>query len=145
MLQFIEMNHIRDDCFYYCFNKSFKSNSLYCITPLTQSKACTVGWLFEFWDRWFESRIFKYSARSSVSGEHYAAPPLPPCSSVDRVFLGNRQPAWPGVIVGTHCCNSGNRDHCWLATVASVHITATMTLDIIVTFDIIVVVVISYE
>jgi hypothetical protein len=68
-----------------------------------------------------------------------------PCLSVCRVIP--RQPAWPGVIVGTYCCNNGanlivGTNFCnnmtgayfWLITMISDHTIAPMTLDIIVAF-----------
>jgi hypothetical protein len=89
-------------------------------------------------------RTARCSSRSSVSEEHRLGLSMYVC----RVFLGTRQPAWPGVtvaamatevilghivtqqwesmhllehtvsvgtqaVVGTHCCNSGNRGNCW--------------------------------
>jgi hypothetical protein len=57
-----------------------------------------------------------------------------PSLSVCRVFLGSRQISWPDVIVGTYCCDYGKTYHCWLITVASDHIIATMTLNNIIAF-----------
>jgi hypothetical protein len=39
-----------------------------------------------------------------------------------------------GVIVGIHCYNNRNRGNCWLTTITSDYIVATITLDTIVTF-----------
>jgi hypothetical protein len=50
------------------------------------------------------------------------------------------------VIVGTHCCNNGNRGHCWfLFTMTLDHIIAKVTLDNIVVSDTIVAFVILFE
>jgi hypothetical protein len=47
--------------------------------------------------------VFRRSWRSSVREKHFTGPSM----SV-TFFLGIRQRAWPGVIVGTHSCNNGN-------------------------------------
>jgi hypothetical protein len=36
-----------------------------------------------------------------------------PSMSVCRDFLETRQPTWLQVIIGPHCCNSGNQNHYW--------------------------------
>jgi hypothetical protein len=40
-----------------------------------------------------------------------------------------------GAINVIHCCNNGDRDHCWFTTMTSDHIITTVTLDTIVDFD----------
>jgi hypothetical protein len=39
-------------------------------------------------------------------------PSMSACLSI-AFFVETRQPALPGVIFGTHCCDNGTRDYCW--------------------------------